>query len=330
MMEEKRMKVLMDATGGIRDEFIEEAAVPVRKKRVLLRVVSAAAVLALLISVISLLQPGNHTESIPFFAIRAYATDGSVKVLDEVGENVQLQTKKSYLYPGKDVYIIDISLDDYDGDIEDLDLERVWVHHKGRPAVKPGEKRDNMALQWLSVEEDGMFGLRVIGWCEDNDYISLHIWDKDGMVICDKHIRITQDNGYTANVRRSFVYREAMTTDELIDATFKQDYTIEILVSSGDLRGLLRNYCGFKVLETRPDAASKMLERYERIVNGEEVHTFPVNGYESLGIESHNNDNLIWQVLKWPEFWKQLTEEEKERYRELVELEDAKSSQVTE
>ena len=55
-----------------------------------------------------------------------------------------------------------------------------------------------------------------------------------------------------------------------------------------------------------------------------------MSGYESFGAENYSNDYLIEQVLRWSEFWKRLTEEEKARYCELVELEDAKSSQVTE
>lgn len=324
-MTEERIRMLMDATGGIRGEYVEEAVQPRRRTALWLRLVAAAAALILVVGATMLLSPQGGEEQVPFFAIRAYAADGSEKVLNDLGEAVRLKTGTSDLFPGKTVYVMDISLEYYDGDFENLDLERLWVHHSDfvyAPAVKPDEWDHNLSMQWLTREEDGMYGIRLIGWCEERDNLSFKIWDKYGTVICEKELIITWNDGilrdgYEVQVRRSFSYREDMTTDELIDVTLRQDYSMELLVSSSAYGTTLAHHCGFSELCNRPDAASKLLERYERYVNGETVYPIPGSITEKLTGGPADNAVLIGNILHWSKFQAQMTEEEKALLAEL-------------
>lgn len=308
MMEPNRMKSLMDATSGIREEYIEEAAADRVKRNWLVRIASVAAVLALVIGMTMALWPEENLEPIPFFAIRAYAADGSVAVLDELGDTAVLKTGKSDLFPGKKVYTLDVSLEGYTGSKEDLLNGQFRFLHKSK-MIKPGESDEYLAVQWLSEEEDGFFGYRIIGWCDKSDTISLTIYDADYQrVLHDKQIRITNDRKYSANLRISYTYQEDRTTDELIDLIMMQDYTFEIMLSSDFYQRHLRYATGFGELTQRPDAVEKLLERYVRIMNGEQLYVF--SGI--LGDETWqwSNDYLIGAILSWDEFWNQMTLEQ--------------------
>lgn len=315
MMEEKRMKALMDATNGIREDFIEEAAVPVRKNRVLLRVVSAAAVLALLISVISLLQPDNHTESIPFFAIRAYAADGSVKVLDEVGETVVVAAKKSKLFPEKQVYTFDISLGDYTGDPADFENANFIFMEKGN-LLQPGEIGEKTAIEWLYATDGGISGYRVTGWCEDYALFSVTIENDAGLVLHEKRLWIeVNDRGYQLETRISYTYREDMTTEELIREVLRQDYSSTLmLASSWDLfYTFVRDRTGFPILEQRPDAAEKLFELFmQYAAENESAHGKPDG--QSVWVDVRGNGSLLTCMLKEDIYWDRLTREQQELY----------------
>lgn len=321
MMEKERLQQLMALTGDIRDEFIEEADKPANRNWSK-RIAAAAAVLVLLIGIFPLLgRNDSNTEPVPFFAVRVNAADGRTKMLDEIGDTIRLQTGTSDLFPGRTVYYLDISLEYYDGDFEDLDLERLWVRHSDyvySPTVKQGESDSNLYMQWLSREEDGMYGIRLTGWVtKEKDYVSFKIWDKDGTVICEKELLITWSEGifyegYQVEVRRSFSYRADMTTDELIDETLRQDYTMELLASS-DFTGRipLMSMCGFKELTKRPDAGTKLLERLERMAAGEVL--YPIKGGLLGELAGQSNDHIVRNMLSWSEFYDLLTDEEKER-----------------
>ena len=297
----QNQKAMLDATSGIRDTYIEEAAAKQFHSHRWGYKTAIAAVLALIIGAFCLFGQNPDTgEPIPFFAIRAYAEDNSFTVLNELGDSVQLTSLESALFPGKNVFIIEVSLEDYSGDPADLDMERFWVFHRNGNVVRPGEKDQNLAVEWTSPEEDGFLGYRITGWCESTEYISLRIYNHDGSVVHEKQLYFTYDDGYSAFVHRAFHYHDDMSTDELITETFRQNYYLEqILSSDSNYHALLKGICGFPELRKRPDAATKMLAQFERIVDGEHIY---------------ENYHLIASVLLWPEFQSQMTEDEQAHF----------------
>lgn len=307
MMDENRTKNWMEITGGVREDFIEEAAQPKKRRSTLLRIASAAAVLALILGAFSLLQlegSDGHNEPIPFFAVRAYAEDGTIEVLDEVGDEAIMVSFTSDLFPGKEVYILDISLGEYTGDPADIAEENFVFRHRGEYLV-PGDSDEYLSIQWLNEEKDGIDGYRIIGWCEENeilaDLIDIIIRDEEH-ILHQKSLTITNDGDYGVITDISYNYNPDYTTDELINAAFNQVFKDQI----PDYGSLKRLHGGFAELEERPDAAQKMLELYVRHMNGKSV-------FIEDGIWG-SNDWLLGMVLERDVHWNRLTQEEKELF----------------
>lgn len=317
----EKMDQVFQITQAIADEYIEEAAKKPQRPA-WMRMTALAAIFAIVIMATLLLLPSGKNDPVPFFAIRAYAADGSVKILDTVGQKLELKTGGSELFPYNTVYVLDISLDYYDGDFSDLDIENLRIFHNDyayAPSLQPGETDHNLYVQWLTEEKDGMNGIRLIGWCEEKDLISFALRDLYGRVICEKKIWITWKETfwgqrYEARLERSFQYREDMSTDALIRETLQQDYSLDFIVlSTIPLHcDFLRDECGFPALMNRPDAASKMLELYEEFVNGKEVFST-----ESVVFGVYDTACLLGEVLHWEEFQNQMTIKEKFHLEEL-------------
>ena len=315
MMEEKRMKAMMDVTGGIREEFIEEASVPARKNRILLRIVSAAAVLALVLSALAMLYRDENSEFTPLFAIRAYAADGSVKILDEVGETVVVAAKKSKLFPEKRVYTFDISLGDYTGDPVDFENAKFIFKERGK-LLQPGEIGEKTAIEWLYATDGGISGYRVTGWCEDYDSFSVMIENDEGLVLHEKQLWIEKNTrGYQLATKISYTYRENMTTDELIREILYQDYSSTLmLASSWDLYyHFVRYRTGFPILEQRPDAAEKLFELFVEYATELKSNYGEPDG-KTYWIDVRGNGSLLTCMLKDDVYWNRLTLEQQELY----------------
>lgn len=318
----EQTKRLLEATDGIREEYIEEAASPRRSRPQWVGFGAAAAVLLLLLGVAALFLPSAPDgEVFPFLAIRAYAADGSSTIIDELGDTALLCADSSPLFPGKEVYILDVYLENYTGDLEDLTQGTFYLIHKNR-GLKPGEADESMAVEWLSREEDGFFGYRITGWCEERDYFELVIRDEDQKILHQKEVRIDKSEDYRANVQISYTYREDRTTDELIEAVMRQNYEQSFRFSSDLYQQHLLNNTGFRELTQRPDAARKLLDLFVRSKNGEQLFMVP-SFWEDGAMKC--NDNLLGTILCWDEFWDQLTRKEKEllvSYGVLRRLED--------
>lgn len=297
----ERKKALLEATAEIREAYIEEAAHTRPRRSWLVRLGTAAATLALVIGLTLALWPDQAAnDPIPFFAIRAYAEDGSVAVLDRIGDRAALAPDTSDLFPGKEVYVLDISMDNYPGDPRDIEEQNFVFRHRGQYLV-PGDSNEYLSIQWLTEEKDGMNGYRIIGWSDNRDYIEIRI-TSDERVIHEKGLYITKGAGYIVGTEISYNYDANRTTDELIEAAFNQGIGGNVSVYSNltDLHG------GFLELEERTDAAQKLLALYVRIMNGEQI--FAENRY---GMRS---DWLVGMVLSRDVHWNRLTQEEKELF----------------
>lgn len=309
-MKQERKALLLDATAGIREEYIEEAALPVTKKAARWpRLVAAAAALVLLMGLGAWLWPEGKTpaEFLPTFAVRAYAAEGEEVVLNNAGENVILRTETSDLFPGKTVYVLDVSLEGYAGNIQELGNGNFSIFHRGPSWLQPGQSDESLAVQWLSREEDGMFGYRLIGWCDTGDQIELKICGEDRKVLHEKELKIqVTEAGYQLDVRISYTHRENRSTEELIDVIMRQDYSWHTLLSSNLDQRFLLNHTGFRELIQRPDAPAKLLELFLRSQNEKEI--YPMDAiFVGLG---GNNDWLLNVILSWDEVWHRLTPKE--------------------
>lgn len=306
MNQQERRKHLLEATQGIREEYIEEAAENIRKRPRWAGLVAAAAALVLVVGALLILWPSEQAgETIPFLAIRVYAANGDTVMLENAGDHVFAKGQTSDLFPGKTVYTLDVSLEGYNGDTADLINGQFRLWHRGR-VLKPGESDEYLAVHWLSREEDGVFGYRITGWCETGDYISLMIYGEDNRILHEKDLRIINDFGYEMQMRISYTYREDRTTDELIDAVMRQDYSGHTMFSSNLDQRFLRSHTGFQELIQRPDAPSKLLELFVRSAN--EKGLFPMDAI-FVGM-SGDNDWLLNVLLCWDEIWTGLTQEE--------------------
>lgn len=296
-------KKLLDATAGIREEYLEEAACARPVRRLWLRVAAVAAVLALVIGGILLYKPAESPEEpvLPLFGIRAYATDGSVAILSAVGDTSKLRMGTSDLFPGKEVYILDVLFTDREGNTLDLSENEFRCFHKGR-YMKPGQSDEEISISW--VEEEGVSGYRIIGWCEDFDIMEITIRDADGRILHQKALWMDFDGQYNASVSISYSYEPDLTTEELIAKLLDsgQDYSWHTIYASS-LRAeysTLVDYCGgFAELEQREDAAALLLQRWLREMETSEHKFDSVEGSGRIGL-----------ILSQDAHWNNLTEEE--------------------
>lgn len=314
-MKEERIRALMDATGGIREEYIEEAAQIRRKHALWIRLAAAAAALVLIIGGLLLWPESGNSEPIPFFAIRAYAADGSMQILDEVWESVVIASEKSKLFPEKRTYTFDISLGDYTGDPADFEEGKFLFKHNGKKLL-PGEGDDEIIVEWLRSEDNGISGYRVTGCCDDYDWIDITIEDKNGIVIHQKKLWVEREgNNYRITTRISYTYRDDMTTDELIEEVLRQDYSTTLMLASSfdGYYSFVRGDTGFKILEQRPDAAEKLFERYMQFRTEFEAVKGEPDG-DVYWIDFYSNSSLLTCMLSYDVYWDQLTREQQELY----------------
>lgn len=305
-MKQEQMEALLEATSGIREEYIEEAAQIHRSRPRWVSFAAAAAVLVLVIGLAVAIWPGmSDSTSVPLLVIQAYAADGNTVTLENVGDHVFLEDQTSDLFPGKTVYTLDVSLEGYNGDRAALTDGQFSLYHKGK-YLTPGESDAYLSVQWLNRETDGVFGYRITGWCETGDYISVWLYGEDRQVLHQKELRITNEGGYQMQMRISYTHRDDRTTDELIDVVMRQDYSLHVLLSSDLRQQFLLNYTGFRELVQRPDAPAKLLELFVRCQN--EKSLFPMDGI-IVGM-SGDNDWLLGAMLTWDEIWNRLTPEE--------------------
>lgn len=303
-------KTLLDATAGIRAEFIEEAAAPQLRKRPLwTKLAAAAAVLALVIGGLLLMkpEPSPGEPAVPIFGIRAYAADGKAVPFENIGDRLSVQMDTSDIFPGKQVYVLDVYLEGYNlPNTAPLD-DKLIIYHKGNRFLKPGQSDQWMAVQWLTMDTDGVLGYRIIGWCDEQDWLALKIYGEDQKVLYEKEIHIVYaDDGYEMDVRISYAYKEGRTTDELIELVMRQDYFTQIMFSSDLQQRGLRRHTGFQELIERPDAPSKLLALFIR-----SQHEKGIFALDKIFIGmSGDNDWLLNVMLTWDEIWEGLTPRE--------------------
>lgn len=308
-MKPEQMEALLEATSGIREEYIEEAAQICRRRPRWVGFAAAAAVLALVIGLTVAIWPDmSDSTSVPLLVIQAHAADGNIVTMENVGDHVFLENQTSDLFPGKTVFTLDVSLEGYNGDRAALANGQFSLFHKGE-YLTPGESNAHLSVQWLSRETDGVFGYRITGWCETGDpgeYISVWLYGEDQQVLHQKELRITNEGGYHIQMRISYTHRDDRTTDELIDVVMRQDYSWHVMLSSDLRQRFLLNCTGFRELVQRPDAPAKLLELFVRCQN--EKGLFPMDGIV-VGT-SGDNDWLLGVMLTWDEIWDRLTPEE--------------------
>lgn len=302
-MSNNRTKMLWEVTAAIREEYIEEATVTTPKSRPLwVRFAAAAAALALVLGGLMLWPNGNPQAAYtPFFAIRAYAQDGATATLDDAGDTAPIAVTQSDVFPDKEVYVLDVSLTDTLGNRLDLEGSSFQCFHQGKE-LPLGQADENLSLQW--VEEDDFYGYRLIGWCDEWDYIDITIRDKDDIILHQKTVRIEFAEQYRVDVYTSYTYEANLTTEELIAKLFDsgQRYDMHTAIASTPYVEYLAlvNHCGgFAELEEREDAASLLLQRWLREMEQSE--------HEYTSLEYSGRLGLI---LAQDAYWDDLTEAE--------------------
>ena len=161
---------------------------------------------------------------------------------------------------------------------------------------------EQISISWL--ENDDFYGYRIVGWCEDWDYVDITIRDKNGMILHQKTVRIEFDGRYCVDVYTSYTYEPNLTTEELIAKLFDtgQRYAIHTSIASSpyvEYRALVTHCGGFAELEERADAASLLLQRWLREMD-EAEHTY-------LSLEYSGRFGLL---LAQDAYWNNLTDEE--------------------
>lgn len=302
MTENKKTKTLLDATGDIREEYIEEAAAYQRSRPAWVAFAAVAAVLAILLGVALQRQStDNSSDPVPFFAIRAYAQDGTKATLESAGDSSDLTAGESDLFPGKEVYTLDISLTNDDGSRVELSDYQFTCFHRGT-RLQPGQSDEQISIALL--EEDDFYGYRIVGWCETPEYVDIIIRDRSGLILYQKSMMIEFAEEYKVEVYTSYAYEKDISTQALMEKLFDsgQRYSIKTSLASSNYveYRILRTSCGgFTELEQRSDAASLLLQRWvEHMENAEHPY---------LSVEG---SGLIGLVLSQDAHWSNLTEEE--------------------
>ena len=301
-MNEERKKLLLDATAGIREEYIEEAATAKPVKTPWLRVAAIAAVLALVIGWVAWPRDAEEPSSnqMPFFAIRAYAQDGALAKLETVGDSSALISGKSHLFPGKQTFTLEIYLTNEDRSRVDLTDYEFLCFHRGR-YLKPGDCDGSLSVTFL--DENGVYGYRLTGWCDDSTLMDISVEDKDGLILYQRSMRIDYHEHYTTEIYTAYNYDESIPTEELIDNILAQDYSwMEIYSSAAVIpySDYANRYGGFQLLERREDAASLLLERW---LEEMEEKKDKLEKYVSL-----DQTGLLGKMLAQDVYWNQFSQ----------------------
>lgn len=300
-MTKETERALLDATAGIREEYIEEAAASRQSRPLWAAFAAAAAVLAILLGVALQRQSVVGSEPVPFFAIRAYAQDGTKATLERAGDSIELTAGESGLFPGRAVYTLDVSLTGADGSRVDLSDYQFECFHRGS-YLQPGQSDEYISITWL--EEDGFYGYRIVGWCETPEYVDITIRDQSGLILYQKSMLIEFAEQYSVDVYTDYVYEKDISTDALIEKLFDtgQRYSIKTAFASTNYveYQILRDQCGgFTELEQRPDAASLLLQRWVREMEASDKQYISVEGSGMIGL-----------VLAQDAHWNNLAQEE--------------------
>lgn len=302
-MKEERKRILLDATAGIREEFLEEAAVAKTAQKRWLRVAAIAAILALVVSCLLLKPAADPKDSARLLlAVQAYAADGSPISLNAAPGIRDLRTGTSELFPEKEAFTLDVILMDGGGTRQDLKESEFFCSHRYGTNLKPGESDDCISISW--IEEGDLFGYRITGWCEKLISLDITIKWKDGLILHQSSMLIKKEQDYQAEVFTFYNHEAGLSTEELIAKIFdtEQDYswhtkyasTLDVSYSA------LAGFCGgFAELEQRSDAASLLLERWAKEMETSE--------YRYASVES---SGLTGLVLYQDAHWNNLTEEE--------------------
>ncbi|MBR4972371.1 MAG: hypothetical protein IKY59_05315 [Oscillospiraceae bacterium] len=303
MTDKNRTHILLDATDGIREEYIEEAAAYRRARPAWVPFAAVAAVLAILLGVALQYQgTDNSSDPVPFFAIRAYAQDGTKATLERAGDSSNLTAGENDLFPGKKVYTLDISLTNENNNRVDLSNYVFECFHRGS-YLQPGQSDEQIGITLL--EEDDFYGYRIVGWCETAEYVSITIRDRSGLILYQKSMRIIKyAEEYTVDIYTSYAYEKDISTQALMEKLFDsgQRYSIKTGIASTNYveYQVLKTECGgFAELEQRPDAASLLLQRWVQKMEESENKYLSVEG-----------SGLIGLVLSQDAHWNNLTEEE--------------------
>lgn len=304
MTDETNIRSWMEATSGIRDEYVEEAAAPQQKRGIWPRVLSAVAVLVLVIGMTVAMWPEKQEDDmyIPFFAVRAYAEDGNLETLGEVGEKLTLRSGESEWFPGKQTYTLDVSLGETLHNEHAAQGYDFAVYHKN-VLLRAGDSNE-----WLRIDfynENGYSGYRIVGWCDNVTSLDITLRGENDLILHQKNMRIEFDGEYTVNVYLSYTYENNLTTEQLIAKLLDsgQRYQVHTIYSSSPsatYSSLVRLCGGFAELEQRDDAASLLLQRWveERERNEHKTSMLEYCGYTGL-------------LLSRDVYWNRLTEEEK-------------------
>ena len=310
-MSELTKKNLLDATAGIRPEYIEEAAAPAVKSRPhWVRFAAAAAMLALLLGGMMLLWPDSNPQAdhTPFFAIRAYAQDGTEATLDRAGDSSVLVSAESDLFPGKQTYMLEIYLTNTDGSKVNLADYSFYCFHRGK-YLEPGDSDEFLSVQF--IQEDGIYGYRIIGWCEASDAATISVRNQENLIVYQRDMYVVNNGEYTTRVDSVYNYEAGIPTEKLIDKILAQNFTrMEMLSSSFIVQysHYANHFGGFWELEQREDAPSLLLQRWltEMEENKDMLHK-----YQAMG-----QTGLVGKMLAEDVFWNGLTEAQRQQIQQ--------------
>ena len=300
-MNEERKKLLLDATAGIREEYIEEAATAKPVKTPWLRVAAIAAVLALVIGGL-LLKPtaGPEDPARLLFAVQAYAQGGSLAMLESVGDSCNLASGESYLFPGKQTFMLEIYMTNLDGSKVNPQKYRLLCRHEGQ-YLEPGDSDDSLSV--MLMEEEGYYGFRIIGWCDKSTAVDITVRDEDDRIIYQRNMWIDYDFGYTTKVYNAYQYVAGVPTETLIDQILAQDYH-DVEIFSSDIVPSYASYAeyygGFRELELREDAPSLLLQRWLEDI---ETKKDKLQYYVSV-----DQTGLLGNMLAQDVYWNQLSQ----------------------
>lgn len=302
MTSEKRTQLLLDATAGIQEEYIEEAAAKQPSRQPWHWIAATAAVLALVIGGLLLLRQDEAPDGtvLPLFAVRAYAQGDSLAILESVGDSCNLASGESYLFPGKQTFMLEIYITNLDGSKVNPQKYRLLCRHEGR-YLEPGDSDDSLIV--MLMEEEGYYGFRIIGWCDNSTVVDITVRDEDDRIIYQRNMWIDYDFGYTTKVYNAYQYVVGVSTETLIDQILSQDYhDVEIFSSNIVPRysSYADYYGGFRELELREDAPSLLLQRW---LEDMETKKDKLQYYVSV-----DQTGLLGNMLAQDVYWNQLSE----------------------
>ena len=316
----QKQKAILEATSGIRDTYIEEAATKQFRSHHWGYKTAIAAVLAFVLLCMFLLP---NESSAPLFSVSVMADDTlnvTIIMTAELLEEIPAELNSNW--QEREVFCVEIRMQG--ASQEYLNASQVTVEYDGNNVTQSATFAQ-LDIRFPEMQNSEVL-CRIYGWAKDMEETTLNFtvtvsntMDESNTVLCEQPFRAFYNrNRLIVNcevTNNTKWYFELASTERLLDMILKDgDSPMFLLQSQGTAEHFLdltrRWYAEIvAVLDTREDAGSAILKKLQQI--------YKMDEHEYTAKYANQEGPYVLLLLLQGSYYDQLTEEEIAQYEQL-------------